>query len=301
MKAWKKISILTVTLCVYIVLGGVLFIHLEEEQSREAQVQFIDFVQNFLANNSECGLNIDATRQLIQEIETATTDRVSTIMYGSPAGVVKEVWSLQNAVVLCFTIVTTMGFGWITPKTKAGQMFCIFYAIIGIILEGYMLSVIGDTFHVFWLKCSNLFKKGVACIKSKRRRSFFGTAAIIATIWAILIVIPAAIFMQTENWSFLTAQYFNVVSLSTLGFGDVAPSHAALPFKYHTVFNEWAYRLGVMLYMFLGMAIISIVCVGVWRSQKKNMKRAVSSTRLRLMKRGIGKNSISQNIEEDIE
>ena len=109
MKAWKKISILTVTLCLYIVLGGVLFIHLEEEQSREAQVQFIDFVQNFLANNSECGLNIDATRQLIQEIETATTDRVSSIVYGSPAGVAKEVWSLQNAVVLCFTIVTTMG------------------------------------------------------------------------------------------------------------------------------------------------------------------------------------------------
>ncbi|XP_071806749.1 potassium channel subfamily K member 2-like [Asterias amurensis] len=297
MKAWKKISVLSVIVCLYIVIGGVVFMYLEQGESQRAQAEFVDFVKKFLANNSECGINTNATKQLLRDFEIARLNHVEVGFGGHPAKVRQQVWSLQNAVVLCFTIITTMGFGWITPRSFGGQMFCICYAIIGIPLEGYMLSVIGETFHFLFLRCSNLFGKGVARIKSKRWRGIIGSFAIIATMWAFLIIIPAAIFMQTENWSFQTAQYFNVVSLTTIGFGDVTPSYAGLPLMQQTIFTKYAYTLGVMLYMFLGLAIICIVCVGVWRYQKKNMKRAVSSTRLRLMKRGIGKNSISQTIE----
>ncbi|XP_033641646.1 potassium channel subfamily K member 2-like [Asterias rubens] len=296
MKAWTKISILSVILCLYIVIGGVVFMYLEQGESTRAQAELFDFVKKFLANNSECGIDINATKRMLKDLEIARLNHADITFGGHPAEMM-QVWSLQNAVVLCFTIVTTMGFGWITPRSFGGQMFCICYAIIGIPLEGYMLSVIGDTFHFLFLKCSNLFGKGVARIKSKRWRGIIGSFAIIATMWAFLIIIPAAIFMQTENWSFQTAQYFNVVSLTTIGFGDVTPSHVGLPLMQQTFFTEYAYKLGVMLYMFLSMASICIVYVGVWRSQKKNMKRAVSSTRLCLMKRGIGKNSTSQTIE----
>lgn len=36
------------------------------------------------------------------------------------------------------------GFGNISPKTEGGQLFCIFYALVGIPLFGILLAGVGD-------------------------------------------------------------------------------------------------------------------------------------------------------------
>ena len=39
----------------------------------------------------------------------------------------------------------------------------------------------------------------------------------------IFSFIPAAIIMQFEDWTFLQAWYFTIVTLTTVGFGDYVP------------------------------------------------------------------------------
>uniref|UniRef100_A0A183BX24 Ion_trans_2 domain-containing protein n=1 Tax=Globodera pallida TaxID=36090 RepID=A0A183BX24_GLOPA len=41
-------------------------------------------------------------------------------------------WSFTDSVLFCFTVITTIGYGNVAPKTFPGQMFCILYALIGI-------------------------------------------------------------------------------------------------------------------------------------------------------------------------
>jgi hypothetical protein len=40
-------------------------------------------------------------------------------------------WSFTDSVLFCFTIITTIGYGNVAPKTFMGQLFCILYALIG--------------------------------------------------------------------------------------------------------------------------------------------------------------------------
>lgn len=39
---------------------------------------------------------------------------------------------------------TCAGFGNISPKTEGGQLFCIFYALVGIPMFGILLAGVGD-------------------------------------------------------------------------------------------------------------------------------------------------------------
>lgn len=39
---------------------------------------------------------------------------------------------------------TCPGFGNISPKTEGGQLFCIFYALVGIPMFGFLLAGVGD-------------------------------------------------------------------------------------------------------------------------------------------------------------
>ena len=171
------------------------------------------------------------------------------------------------------------------PKSTGGQAFCIVYAIPGIVLNGYMLSVIGGTCQVVWTKSRKVFIEGVASVKSGWIRNILAVLATAVVMWLILIAVPSLVFMKMENWSFLTGQYFTFVALSTIGFGDVVPTNAAQPPEYRTVLGTTVHTIGLMLYFFVGMAVISIVFTGVWRDQKQRMMRAVERTRLVVMKR----------------
>ncbi|KAL3270713.1 hypothetical protein HHI36_021241 [Cryptolaemus montrouzieri] len=55
-----------------------------------------------------------------------------------------EQWSIAGAFLYSLTVITTIGYGNITPHTMAGQIMTIFYAIIGMPLFLLYLSNIGD-------------------------------------------------------------------------------------------------------------------------------------------------------------
>ena len=193
------------------------------------------------------------------------------------------------------------GSGWIVPRTAKGQAFCILYAIPGIVLNGYMLSVIGGTCQVVWTKSRKVFSKGVASIKSGWIRNILAVLTTAAVMWLILIVVPTLVFMKTENWNFFTGQYFTFVALSTIGFGDITPTHAALPPEDRTVLDATIYRVGLMLYFFVGMAVISIVFTGVWRDQKRRMMRAVENTKRMIKKHSLPGQEQPAEIQEEAE
>ncbi|XP_067883934.1 potassium channel subfamily K member 5a isoform X2 [Heterodontus francisci] len=158
-------------------------------------------------------------------------------------------WNWPNAVIFAATVITTIGYGNIAPKTSAGRLFCIFYGLFGTPLCLSWISALGKFFGGRAKKLGEaLTRKGV----SPRKAQITCTAIFI--IWGVLVhlVIPPFVFMVTEGWSYIEGLYYSFITISTIGFGDfvagVDPNA-----DYHIL-----YRYFVELWIYLGLAWLSL-------------------------------------------
>jgi len=79
-------------------------------------------------------------------------------------------WTFAGALFYCITVITTIGYGHIAPKTPVGKIVTIFYAIVGIPITVICWSNIGDAMaHAFrfcyWRICCYVYVR-----KTKKRR-----------------------------------------------------------------------------------------------------------------------------------
>lgn len=184
-------------------------------------------------------------------------------------------WNWPNAVIFAATVITTIGYGNIAPKTSPGRVFCIFYGLFGVPLCLTWISALGKFFggrakHLGQF----LTKRGV----SLRKAQFTCTA--IFVIWGGLVhlVIPPFVFMVTEGWSYIEGLYFSFVTISTIGFGDLVAGVDPNA-DYHVL-----YRYFVELWIYLGLAWLSLfinwkvsMFVEVHKALKKRRKRRKES------------------------
>ena len=111
------------------------------------------------------------------------------------------------------------GYGHLAPTTSAGQVFFTLYAVIGIPLCAIMLVGIGERLARPYIKFDMVrpvtsFPK----IEKMSRMIMFTMLCFI-----VFTLIPAAIIMQLEEWTYLQSWYFTIVTLTTVGFGDFVP------------------------------------------------------------------------------
>uniref|UniRef100_A0A1I8IZX5 Ion_trans_2 domain-containing protein n=1 Tax=Macrostomum lignano TaxID=282301 RepID=A0A1I8IZX5_9PLAT len=169
----------TLTLVIiYLIMGGFLFNYLEETNEKSAcsiayskyeakRNEATDRVYN-IAQGANSSLSKSAILSQLEvfakDIYTLSVDptkNCSTIgTVDNPAN-----WVLANAIYFCTTIVTTIGYGHISPTTQWGQIICMIYAILGIPLMLLFLTKIGEPtamlFRSFYLNicCCKCFVK----------------------------------------------------------------------------------------------------------------------------------------------
>jgi len=163
-------------------------------------------------------------------------------------------WSFPSAFLYSLTLITTIGYGNITPKTAWGRLITIAYAVIGIPLMLVYLSTVGDTlarqFRRLYGRITRVKSKESKSSSSKLDSSIIGTKSalhnhisekkpelpyfpnqerqrvpICLTLCIVIVYISggAFLFNQLENWSFIDGSYFCFTSLGTIGFGELVP------------------------------------------------------------------------------
>lgn len=205
----------------YLVMGALMFNYLEADFQREQFNHLQTTKQEFL-NSYTC---VDP------ENLTTFINTVANVIGNGVDPTKNETnfttgWDLASAFFFCGTIVTTIGYGNISPKTSWGQLFCICYTLVGIPLFGFLLAAAGDHLGT---SLRNAIAKIEALLWKFKVKPII--VRIITSVLSILlgcvlfIFVPILVFQKIEKWTLTESAYFVVITLTTVGFGDYVAGH----------------------------------------------------------------------------
>ncbi|XP_035024821.2 potassium channel subfamily K member 5a [Hippoglossus stenolepis] len=237
-----KGPLLTSAIIFYLSIGAAIFQVLEEPNWKLAARQYSSEKDKIL-EQYPC-LTKDDLDRILEVVSDAAGQGVT--ITGSKFF---NNWNWPNAVIFAATVITTIGYGNIAPKTSAGRVFCIFYGLFGVPLCLTWISELGKFFGGRAKHLGQyLTKKGF----SLRKAQFTCTA--IFLLWGVLVhlVLPPFVFMSQEGWTYIEGLYFSFVTLTTIGFGDLVAG--VEPNKEYPTL----YRYFVEVWIYLGLAWLSL-------------------------------------------
>ncbi|KAK5864685.1 hypothetical protein PBY51_015908 [Eleginops maclovinus] len=238
----------------YLVMGALVFGTLEFPEESSAFQKLLDTKNAFLDNNS-CVKELDF-HELVKGVVSAVEAGLD--VNNLPANFTSR-WDLASAFFFCGTIITTIGFGNLSPRTWYGQLFCVCYALVGIPMFGILLAGVGD--HMGTVLRRAVAKVETLFLKRKVRPT---TVRVISAVLSILIgcliflAVPTVVFQKVEEWSFLESLYFVVITLTTVGFGDYVPGGGRD--------GGWFFKPLVWLWIVFGLAYFAsiLTMIGNW-------------------------------------
>jgi len=165
-------------------------------------------------------------------------------------------WSLLPAAKYAFSLITTIGWGDLSPKTSAGKLFSMPFALLGFWLFASASAATADLIHRRILR--NLLRskqqRHGPCDSACFRLRYAWVGMSMLVVWWMLATL---IFAATEEWAFGECAWFTIVSITTVGFGDFSPG-----FRGGGFFVQWAV-------LTLGLKMFALVKQGFNTTSKK--------------------------------
>uniref|UniRef100_A0A8C9PYV5 Potassium two pore domain channel subfamily K member 5 n=1 Tax=Spermophilus dauricus TaxID=99837 RepID=A0A8C9PYV5_SPEDA len=260
--------LLTSAIIFYLAIGAAIFEVLEEPHWKEAKKNYTTQKLHLL-KEFPC-LGQEGLDKILQVVSDAAEQGVA--ITGNQTF---NNWNWPNAMIFAATVITTIGYGNVAPKTPAGRLFCVFYGLFGVPLCLTWISALGKFFGGRAKRLGQfLTRRGMSLRKAQI------TCTAIFIVWGVLVhlVIPPFVFMVTEEWDYIGGLYYSFITISTIGFGDfvagVNPNA-----NYHAL-----YRYFVELWIYLGLAWLSLfvnwkvsMFVEVHKAIKKRRRRRKES------------------------
>ncbi|KAJ0062809.1 hypothetical protein NL108_008081, partial [Boleophthalmus pectinirostris] len=129
-------------------------------------------------------------------------------------------WKFTSSAVFAATVVTTIGYGNISPRSTGGQIFCVFFALFGIPLNIVVLNRVGKYMLVIERNISDFLETKMS--KSGKKICVRFSVHFISYLCGVVLffVVPMLVFQNQEGWTYSQAIYYCFITLSTIGFGD---------------------------------------------------------------------------------
>ncbi|XP_028809160.1 potassium channel subfamily K member 2-like isoform X2 [Denticeps clupeoides] len=267
---WKTVSAIFLLVVLYLIIGATVFKTLEQPRETSQKVLILMEKMNFLAEHP-C-VNSSELEKLVKQVVIALKAGVNPM--GDPPNQT-SLWDLSSSFFFAGTVITTIGFGNISPHTQGGRIFCIIYALLGIPLFGFLLAGVGD-------QLGTIFGKGIAKVEkmivwnvSQTKIRVISTVLFILFGCLLFVTLPAIIFQYIEDWDTLDSIYFVVITLTTIGFGDFVAGGSEIEYQDY-------YKPVVWFWILVGLAYFAAVLsmIGDWfRVISKKTKEEVGEFR----------------------
>jgi len=158
----------------------------------------------------------------------------------------QEGWSYTDCLYFVVATLTTVGYGDMAPETPGGRMMTSLLALVGVAVIAQIANTrIMALSHGFLLRLERAASPTGPrrALKARTEASLVSLVGLLGAMVAFVILIGKHMLLL-ENWH--DCVYFSVVTLTTVGFGDMVPS-------------ESSHRLWMSLLMMLGVPIFGAV------------------------------------------
>ena len=145
-----------------------------------------------------------------------------------------------------------------TPKTDAGRIVLIFYALIGIPLNLWTLKVMGDTITALLTGLITKFEKKVLR-RVEETRVKLKVVAAMAVINIAVLLLGGVMYMVSENWTFIEGVYYCFIVYSTIGFGDLVPNEGHQLSSSNEIFMMFVRALNLIIGLSLLSSLLSSI------------------------------------------
>ncbi|XP_039288121.1 potassium channel subfamily K member 1 isoform X2 [Nilaparvata lugens] len=202
----------------FLLAGAAIFSAIESPEEEFRIKELRKHRSKFLELNS-CVRDEDL-ESLIVEVVTASNRGVSAM-----GNVTSEPnWSFGQSLFFSSTVVTTIGYGHVTPLSKGGKIFCMIYAMLGIPLTLVLLTALVERLMVPTTLFLQFLNSRLGHLYPPFNIRLLHLSLIATLVVTLLYLLPAGIFAYLEpEWDYLDSFYYCFISLTTVGLGDYIP------------------------------------------------------------------------------
>ncbi|XP_017775772.1 PREDICTED: potassium channel subfamily K member 1-like isoform X2 [Nicrophorus vespilloides] len=263
----------------YLCLGAVIFTAIEGpvEQSRVADIRKLR--SEFLERH-QC-IDDDDLEVLIGHIIQASKMGVAATRNASG----ELNWSFGQSLFFSGTVVTTIGYGHVTPLSREGKAFCIIFAVFGIPFTLVLLSAFVERLLVPTLWFLQFLNSKLGHLYQAFNIRLMHLFFVLGFLIVFFLLIPAAIFARLEpDWDYLDSFYYCFISLTTIGLGDYIPGDSPdQPYRPLYKIVATCYLLCGVTFMMLTLAVfydIPQLNIGVLFSHADDPQQSTEKMRL---------------------
>ena len=114
--------------------------------------------------------------------------------------------------------ISVLGYGAISPSTKTGQGLCIVFAIIGIPVTVLAFQAVGELISRGITVAITTIEK--RCFRQDPTNVEAKCTAVTFALMLIMLLCGSVMQVYLEEWSFLVAVYYWLITFTTIGYGD---------------------------------------------------------------------------------
>ncbi|XP_064603422.1 potassium channel subfamily K member 1-like [Liolophura sinensis] len=216
----RRVLFLCFFLIAYVCLAAGVFKVLEDPWEQQEITRLRDVLDTFRRNTHSCIADEELENFIIEVVRGANRG-VSAVRNVTMS---ESNWSFGQAMFFATTILTTIGYGRVTPLSDAGKGFCIVYAIIGIPLTLIMFTAIVERIMIPVTKLLDLLLRKLGHLYKVFHIRLLHLFLIFVIVLIFVFLIPAGIYAALEpTWNYLDSFYYCFISMTTIGLGDYIP------------------------------------------------------------------------------
>uniref|UniRef100_A0A0N5AWJ0 Two pore potassium channel protein sup-9 n=1 Tax=Syphacia muris TaxID=451379 RepID=A0A0N5AWJ0_9BILA len=249
----------------YLLIGAIVFVQIE------GPAEVTDFANyNLLRDYWDKRLN-NASQLSEAEIDEMFADIRNMALKGvwREKNVTSDYsWTFGQAFFFSGALISTVGYGRVSPRTKQGKFFTIIYCIVGIPLTLALLSsvVVRLRQPSIWLR--EKLNQRFGHLFRDTQIQIFHLILVSSLLLIFVFIIPSYIFEHIEkDWEFLDAFYYCFVSLTTIGLGEYVPGD-----KQDQSFRG-LYKFLVTVYLLVGLCCMMLFLATFYSVKQLNLTR----------------------------
>ncbi|XP_026496264.2 potassium channel subfamily K member 1-like isoform X2 [Vanessa tameamea] len=268
MPTFRVLTIIT-AMGLYLTMGASVFQALEGPIERETEKNMAKLKMDFL-NDHPC-LSVDDLETLLDEVVRASSRGVSASrnVTGGPN------WSFGQSLFFSSTVITTIGYGHVTPLSKPGKLFCMVYALLGIPLTLVLLSALVERLLLPATSLLRCLNAALGHLYRPFTIRLVHLTIIVMILVVFFLLIPAAVFDSLEpDWDYLDSFYYCFISLTTIGLGDYIPGD--YPYQPYRPL----YKVAATFYLIVGLTFLMLTLTVFYDIPQLNLSTVFSSMKL---------------------